>query len=414
MVLLIIVFIHLAFLLSLPIHIWPELSFLPWLVSKGLVPYRDFFENHGFLLSYVLAFIDGNLFYITTQLLNTILVYRILRNPLVTLFFVLVSVFVSENYLWYEGAITTFYLVIYIALTRKSTPIVIGILVGLASFIKPTAALVLLPISFYQKSVAAVLVTGFMWTVVFIIYWTIGALPPLIKGLFSFNQFLLTHFEGLPIANIGILRIASGICLLSLYTAIRSRITKSILPFAFMLVSLIFLPLTYGKEHLVPIATFFVLFIAIVFTSASDKYKLLLGLGLLVLSAQLVRQINYRQSILRTERNRTFYFKTLDTINRSLPTDTKFYVFGELYELYMIRDQLPPTYFPIHFQIFQQFFPDYEQQIIDRLEDDHVEIIVITEPIPSNFQNLTQIQTYINDNYKEINEVSSIKIYQKN
>ncbi|OGG14924.1 hypothetical protein A2875_03105 [Candidatus Gottesmanbacteria bacterium RIFCSPHIGHO2_01_FULL_46_14] len=412
MVLLIIILVHLTFLLSLPIHIWPELSFLPWLVSKGLVPYRDFFDNHGFLLSYALTIIAGNTFYILTQLLSTILVYKILRNHLMTVFFVLVSVFVSENYFWYEGVITVFYLLTYRALTQKSSPVLIGFLVGLASFIKPTAVLILLPIGIYKKSLVPVLVTGFMWVVVCITYWIIGGLSPLISDLFMFNQFLFKYYEGLPIGDKRILVTASGVLLLSLYTAIRSRATKSILPFTFMLVSLVFLRLTYGKEHLVPMATFFVLFIGLVFTSASRRYKLFVGLGLLLLSIALTRQINYRYSVLAKERDQSKRVATLANVAYYL--DKKFYVFGEFYELYMIRDQLPPTYFPIHFQIFQQFFPDYEQQIINRLESEHIEIIVIPQPIPSNFRNLIQIQTYINNNYKEVNEVSSGKIYRKN
>ncbi|MBI3366544.1 hypothetical protein HY041_02870, partial [Candidatus Roizmanbacteria bacterium] len=140
------------------VNIFPELFFFPWLVSKGLLPYRDFFDHHGFLLYYALApfMKDTSLvllkqFYIVIQTLNLfftlIILKKISSKPgfiLGGLLFVLINYFISDGNLWYELIITSLYLFIFLILQgkHKYRNQVLGILVALVSLIKPTAAII--------------------------------------------------------------------------------------------------------------------------------------------------------------------------------------------------------------------------------------------------------------------------------
>jgi hypothetical protein len=81
------VIFQLSLLLTTKPIFYSELFYYPWLVSKGLMPYRDFFDNHGFLLYYVLSpfvqvksLLALNIFYIGLKLGILVLIFSILMR----------------------------------------------------------------------------------------------------------------------------------------------------------------------------------------------------------------------------------------------------------------------------------------------------------------------------------------------
>lgn len=182
-------------------NIWLELFFLPWLVKNGLLPYRDFFDHHGFLLYYLLAplTIDKTYFllkafYYLVQSINLILVLVILKKTttkfaffLGGLLFVLINYFVGENNLWYEVVITTLYLVIYLMMIIrefKYKAYILGILIAFTSFIKPIAVVIIVPIFLIKKDFRIVISVFVCWMLVFLYFLFNNSLQQFIDCLF--------------------------------------------------------------------------------------------------------------------------------------------------------------------------------------------------------------------------------------
>lgn len=94
----------LVFTTNFSLH--PEFSLFPYLVQKGLMPYRDFFDHHGFLTYYILAplsfdtsFFSYKLFYYLIQSVNLILVLKVLQTSRSkTVYTILGLLYVLINY----------------------------------------------------------------------------------------------------------------------------------------------------------------------------------------------------------------------------------------------------------------------------------------------------------------------------
>lgn len=103
-------------------NIFPEFFVYPWLVSHGLLPYRDFFDHHGFIAYYLLVpFVFDKtlhlltLFFVVLQLFNFTIVLSLLRKSrsiLLTIFgsigYILLTIYASDNMFWFEHLITSF------------------------------------------------------------------------------------------------------------------------------------------------------------------------------------------------------------------------------------------------------------------------------------------------------------------
>ncbi len=129
----ILVFGNLLLNLSTKIYFYPEHYYFAYLVSRGLIPYKDFFDHHGFLLYYLMSplaadtsFLLFNIFFCLIQVINLSLVLLILRkNKNKLLFFLLGLAYVAANFkitdntFWYEEVIPTLLLLTYYLLYLK-------------------------------------------------------------------------------------------------------------------------------------------------------------------------------------------------------------------------------------------------------------------------------------------------------
>lgn len=430
-----ILLVHLALLRSTPIHIWPELSFLPWLVGHGLLPYRDFFDHHGFLLSYILAPLAGektfgllNVFFVSIQITNTFLVLHILKRGhrgvtflFFGILFTVMTVFLTENLLWYESVITTIYLLIYIVLTARSVPyrsVMLGVLIALSSWIKPPAAIILLPVFVFYPNVTIALVVFISWIMVGGMYWLSGGWQMLVRDLFVFNRYLLSHYQGMPITDkpfILITLAAAGTALVSLQRQAQKR--EALLALSVALVSLIFLRLSWGKEHLVPTLTFVFLFIARSFAGTSGfarwgssaiviAYLLFIGVKLPTRLTTLARQrIPLHQNV--------HTLKMLAAMSVPAFAGQTFYVLGDAVELYQFRDQLPPTRYPVKFPLLESFEPEFERGIIEELVSHNVTLVIEPLPTSPNYEPLTTLRSFVTSHFTLTVDTPSYRIYTR-
>jgi len=419
-----VLFITQSFLiLTTKINSFPEIFFFPWLVSKGLIPYRDFFDHHGFLLYYILApltadksMIGLRIFYFFIQTVNLFLVLKILKKItnksgffLGGLLFVFVNFFASGNTWWYELAITTIYLIIFLVWQKniKRKYFIIGVLVALASFIKPTAAIILIPICFIVWNIIPVFTFLFSWMIVLFLFFIKGGLIQLINNLFLFNFYLSQHYYDPYFSDERFVYISALIVILAIGINLISRKLKKAIPLVFFtLFSIIFFFRAYNRPHLVPVATFGSLLVAQTISSVKRWRKTLLIGALLIYLLIIVRKIYIERislDLYRSKNNNKKY--------NQLMKKEKVYVLGNQPQFYYFSNQLPSTHYPLLFPLVDKYVPGFETQLINELGRNNVRTIIIPLPVEEQFSQLSVVKNYIYQKYTLLERTKDFEIY---
>jgi len=270
------IFIQSFFLLSTKINLFPEMYFLPYLVSKGLIPYRDFFDHHGFIAYYFIApFISiwgiggVKLFFFIINSLNLILILLILKKTTTKLGFILGSIlyvllnfYISANNPWYETIITFFFLLSYLLIINKKYYSITGILIGLATLIKPNALVLFILLIIFSKNKK--IFAGFIITIILAIFYLLvsSSLFPFLEGVFNFN-FFLSHVYHPPFDFPWKIWFMGAILLfISIIIYFKNQKIEFKFTFIFLVASIPFLTTGFGGEHLIVFAVFFCLFIS--------------------------------------------------------------------------------------------------------------------------------------------------------
>ena len=142
---------------------WPETVFFSWIISKGFLPYRDFFENHNpgvyYISGLLFRFFGLDLKYVRWEVtmvmaLNTILLFLLARRCfnsftgiIAALFFVLLEFQFYGNGLWFEQFVLPFLLMAANVLSRAQPDnaksghitkryLLAGFLLGLGAVVK--------------------------------------------------------------------------------------------------------------------------------------------------------------------------------------------------------------------------------------------------------------------------------------
>ena len=155
----------------------------PYLIHKGLTPYKDFFDHHGFLLYYLLApFIGTNtlpqkIIYVTLQTLSLLLFMLIIwtlrmskkQFGVLSFTYALVLFYLGDNTLWYETLITPLLLMLFISVFQKKNIfniIISGVVVFFLSAIKPLFIVSIIPVLLKWKTLKMGIVTAILWIIV--------------------------------------------------------------------------------------------------------------------------------------------------------------------------------------------------------------------------------------------------------
>ncbi len=419
------------------INIWPELFFIPWLINKGAIPFRDFFNHHGFLLYYLLSPFtnDKTLFsikaaYVLILTLNLILVLFILKkitNKLGFLIggflYVLLIYFASENNFWDEIVITTFYLIIYYLVMTKKTKskiLISGALVALASFIKPQAAVIILPLFIIYQSIILIVPTLIMWLLVFGYFAFNNVLSGLISNLFLFNRFFPSYILKQPL-RLYDKKFLSFSLLMMLFVLIvfkqKKRLLKNLPLISFVFLSGIFLFPMYEKTHLTPLITFLALFIGVASDSLKGKTKWFF-LPLFLYSLFMISQVGRHYLYLNTQRipyiENKRSLELTSWLKRNNLDKKRIYILGNQVEIYYFTDQLPPAYFPLVLPGFAQYFSNIQALIINGLIKNRVELILVPLPQEEYYKNFNLLKEFINDNYSLKKNIPGFNIYWLN
>jgi|GEM_PF-2203331 len=435
----IVLFITQFFLIGLhQVKICAELFYFPWLVSKGLLPYRDFFDHHGFLLYYLLAPLAHDtsltlttIFFYMSQAINLALVLMILKRItnvvgfiLCGILFTLLNYYITDNSFWFETSVTTFYLLIVLITTIKKLKykeIIIGILVLCATFIKPNAIVILLPLVLTCSPIQIVAPIAIGWGLIYSLYFFLHGTTQLHTYLFLFNSSLPMKFL-LPTVGPGDLFF--HLLLLSLFiflivvSILNRKLRTNIVYILYVLTSLIFVIVLYDRVHFVPLIAFICIFASVVVVQSKKIIKIGVITFLVCFIIILCRSIKheYLHFYSKSKYSPPIYTSVnksiLDAIDKNKLNGKRLFMFGNAPELYMLTNQSPPVSMSIVlYPYFHPFFPRLDERFTQEIQHSKPEVIIYPIPKDKEYSSFPLLQKYINDSYRLLDKKNSFEIW---
>lgn len=402
---------------SAPVQLFPEFFFYPWLVSKGLIPYRDFFDHHGFLTNLILSPLTSNgahmisILFIVIQLIQFILIAQLIAQRIKKpfLFLLLLISYCAFQFtivgqqMWYDQWIAFFLIAAWFFFERRREGVG-WIFFALATMVKPTAFIFFLP--FYLLTKNKKTIFGFIgiWLVALFYFYQREGLGALWQQLIVFNASYIqstykTFYLGISIKLLlGIVIGYSAILILSI--AKKAKSTPLIL--AFILGASFFLQ-GLSKVNLAISIPFFILLLA---ESFNDKHnRKVLVILFFVLFIMIGRDVWKTYGEIRY---RTPYLSVTSSDERAslkkliAPLkDKNMLVLGNRPELYYYFDILPPESISLHFPWIDRVYPrtysfeGVETIIIPRLPGEY-EVIpqFVIKRLQKSFYRAGQTATY--------------------
>jgi hypothetical protein len=419
-------------ILSNTINIFPEIFFFSWLIKKGFVPYRDYFDDHGFLLQMFLAPFSGDItllwlrvIYVVLHCVNLMLVLYILykiRSKLAFIvggiLYVLLITYYSDNDFWFELFVTTFYLGTYaLLLTRQFTSKfhLIGFFIGLATLVKPTAAIIIAPIFLFQRKIQMLLGFLFVLCISASYFVVTNGYSKLFDGIIGYNVVYSKFSHLSPFQGNKLIFTSIAIFFLCIsYAFVNKKIKTLILPMIFTFSSYIFLTSGYSPPRMIPIVTFFVISIASTIPLLKNNVKTIFLLCITIYIGIMVFKVNQHHIYLQTHKPPYISLPIGQEIIAFINKNTikeKFFILGDIVQPYYLLNQLPPTTIPVRFPLIEKFYPDYEQRLISDIQINNV--VYVFYPKQNKFSwNL--IPEYLNTNYSLIFQSETLGVYKKN
>lgn len=414
--------------------IFPEMYFFSWLVSKNFIPYKDFFDHHGFLLYYLFSpFIkNGNIenlkfVYIVILAINLIIGVTILKKTTKKIgvicggiLFICVNFYVGENILWYESVITTCFLLTYLLLisgNKKITYALCGICVGIATLIKPTVGVTILPLLLYRrkKEIAfgwfAVILSGGLFL------WANDALLNFYKGVFEYNAFLVQSYKPLITIQWKFWIFSLIIIVLSIFILIKNKNIKYVfLSGIFFIGSLVSLKNGFGGERLILSATFLTLLIAQSLSSQKTKFEKIFVILCVIYICSIGIKSVQKYDELKNKRiswQENIETKTvINEIQTKVRKESTIYVLSNHGEYYMSIDTIPKTYYPLFFPNLMQFEKDLENKMINEIESNKPKYILLPKKADKEQLRMKKVQEWVKKNYQIDTDTKLYTLYK--
>lgn len=408
--------------------------FLPWLVSKGLIPYRDFFDHHGFLTYYLLGpfastgnFEALKLVYITVLAINLTLFLLILKKTaskwgLITggILYVLINFYVGENILWYESFITTLFLLGYyfILNNHKIYLYLTGASIALATLIKPTAGITILPLLFNKMKKEIF----FGWIIIligaFLFLLNSNSFSQFVIGVINYNTFLSSYFHPSFLIPWKFYFLSAGIIIGSIAILYKEKKHKYIyLSLIFLTGAVFSLKTGLGGDKLILPATFFTILIG---QAVSDKKNALSKIFIVIvffyISILTIKSIGKYDEFKNTRipwQEELPIKQTEKEIVEKIKPGENLYVFSNHAELYMKLNTLPKTYFPLFFPGFKHYFPDLEKKIIEELKQNKIKYIIIPKQSDKEQLQMKKVLQFVEKEYRIETETDTYKLLKR-
>lgn len=419
---------QIALVLGATVTVYPEFFFLPWLISKNLVPYRDFFDHHGPLLYYLLAplsrthnpgLVIGVYILILSAITAITFVYvRKSAGGITAVVISMISVglmyLFSENMIWYEHFIALILLLLYAALDsgrKKST--LCGILIMLATLIKPNTAVFVIPAYLALKSAGFLLPVTAGWLLLLFTYTAIGGIGKLLGDLVLFNiRYPALIGQAKPPLKLISL---SGITLLMAMLLIAGKTIlskKMIWKSVFLGCAVLLIYPKYEKISFIPLVALMPVYLSDLLQHFLTRTTLTLLVAFLILISGLVPGQLAQNRKIQPYAGSTEARNRMTVLRKIIRPAARFIVMGNLPEIYYELDSLPLVRYPLVFSWIRTFYPAIDGEYAQQLAQNRPDYVIVPLPEDPNFADFPESRMWINTNYKLILENDSVRIYK--
>lgn len=199
------------------------------------------------------------------------------------------------------------------------------------------------------------------------------------------------------------------------FFTIKKKFKKIVLPVSFLICSLIFLLVGYGRAHLVPAGTFFCLLMGYAFKEIKGRFKYfffaVFSIYLVLLAINAVEHYFYlnRQRVPYIENKKSK--SVVAQLKKHSLDQKKLYVFGNQAEIYYLLNLVSATYFPLKFPFLGEFVEGFEERAISDIKKNKVEVVVIPKPVDKLYLPLKKLEGFIKENYQPVAISPEVEVY---
>lgn len=414
--------VYSTLLIFLPIQIFPEFFFYPWLVAKGVVQYKSFFDHHGFLTNIFLSPFSSNVtligaLFVMVQIdqfvIIAYLVAKKIKQPL--LYFLLLVLYFSfqftivQQQLWYDAGMAFFLVTAWLFFEKKKEYIA-WFFVACATMIKPTALIFLIPIYMKSKEKKSIVTFFVTWFFAFFYFISRGAIGELWKQLILFNYVYIqstykTFFIGISFKLLISICIGFGTLI---FFAMKKK-QKDVPLLLMTLFSFSFFLQGFSKLNFALFVPFCILLISeVIYRKKLNKITLII---LFIFTLIIVRDA-YKTVV--DCQKRQVYLSPL-TIREARQVggyiqakkDKTILVIGNRVELYYFLNVLPPEFTPLH-------FPWVEKVYKTDINLKGIYYIIVPKQFGEYESLSTTVKKALQKNFSQIGETASYRIWRYN
>jgi len=441
---------HLLVLTNIVFFPYPELFVYPYLVSKGLLPYKQIFDQHfpglmffpinlftlgmkssqaSFVLHLLIVAVNHMLLFVVARKYFGSNIKAILSN----LVYFLWHPFLEGYVLWIDSFMPIFFLSAFYLLLKKdyirspALGIITGLILGLATVFKQTTAPLFLFLFIYflikkMYKFSQYFVIGFMLplTLMFVYFFKIGVVKDFFYWTVTFNVTTFAEM-GRKFPSLFDLVKAGWVFgpafLLVLINFWRKKIDeKFLLLILFFSGSLAFIYARFDFVHLQPVLVFLPLFIVQIITVIPKRVVYISLILYLLFSLYLLVPFYMWAS-----NKRTFFFgdyenRIAEKVREYANGRDTVFAFGTTFHLYFLTDTLPPGRLFV-FQ-FPWFMVEAEKKILQGIIIDPPKVVIRDKKSEVQGMNLVEympkINLYIERYYKVVDNVEGIEIMLRN
>jgi len=416
-------FVYLFISITVPIQVFPEFFFYPWLVSKGLVQYRDFFDHHGFLTNILFSPFMGNgavlisTLFVVVQCIQFVLIASLvserIKNPILfSLLLVLYGAFqftIIGQQIWFDQ-LMAFLLMsawYFFEIRREGVG---WLFFAFATMIKPPGFIFCIPFYLLTKNKKKIFIFIGAWIISLLYFYQQGGLVALWQQLMLFNTSYIQSTYRTHILWIGP-KLFAGIGLAYISIIILSLLKKkknaSLILACFYGALLFFQGL--AKVNLAISVPFFVILFAE--RLADKKFKKISLLIFLVFFLIIGRDAikTYGEIRYRTPYLSLLPAKEIAELKRIVGpvSDKKVLVVGNRVELYYHLSVLPPEFIPLRFPWIDAVYPH-------KYLFDGIRIVIIPKTFNA-YENISNSEmTALKRSFHRIGQTTSFTVWRYN
>jgi len=443
-VLFLIIVIHIILLLHINFFPYPELFVYSFLTSKGMLAYKDIFDQHfpGIMLFPLNLYSLGlatfpamRVIHLALIAINQVILFIIGKKIfgsskkaiLVNVLYLVWQPYFEGNVLWIESFITPLILLSYYFLEEKKKVSYFtgGFLLGIALFFKqvliPLILAVFLYLFFIRKIAGKIyyFLGGFLVVPLLMTIYILRA--GIFKEFFYWTvTFNLTTFSQMGTKHPNLRGIISalpffGVGLLAIFVIFLIFKKKYLLLLITSIFSLFFAYARYDFIHLQPAIPFFILLMTILFFELKSRYRV--QLLFLYFAVSFVFVIRFYRS--NWGNNIAFYGSREKTVAKIIKDNTtqddKIFSYGFIPNIYYLSDRLPAGN-KFVFQ-FPWFMKVAHGEILKGIIQDSPKLVIREKGITTDGESIDNymkdIDGYINENYAKFDQVDGVEILKK-